>query len=143
MDQDELVKQVGSKLSHIDRKLMALLGMEMVEISSNRCVTKLTVRDDLVNSARVCQGGIICALADQALAYACMSCNLGGMTLSANVNFTRPAPLGDVLTATAEVSFDGGGRTLTANVEIENQDGVTVAQMTGMWMKVKEQIINV
>ena len=142
MSNNELPQKVTNRLSELDQKLLSLLGIEVVEIELDRCVTRLVVREDMANSGRAAQGGIIFALADQALAYACMSCNTAGMTLSANITFTRPANIGDIVTATAEVAFDGGGRTLTGRVDVKNQKEVTVAEMTGVWLKVGEKIIN-
>ncbi len=141
-DENNLPKKVAQQLSEQDQKLLDLLGIELVEIEENRCVTRLIVRDDLANSGGVVQGGIVFALADQALAYACMSCNTAGLTLSANITFTRGAAVGDTITATAEVSFDGGGRTLTGRVDIINQDGTTIAEMTGVWLKVGKKVID-
>ena len=143
MNQIELAKAVGDRLCEGDQKLMELLGIELSEIAPGRSVNRLTVRDDLVNIANVCQGGILFSLADHALAYACMSMNVAGATLNANMTYTRPAPMGDTLTATAEVTFDGGGRTMTGRVEIVNQDGTIIAQMTGVWNKIQEQIVHV
>ena len=142
MSKNELAQAVVQRLTELEGELIELLGIELVEIAPNRCVTKLKVRDDLANSGRVAQGGILFALADQAMAYACMSNNTVGMTLSANITFTRPAQIGDTLTATAEVSFDGGGRTLTGRAEIVNQRGITIAEVTGIWLRSREKVVN-
>ena len=141
MDSEALAQQVGSKLTHIDRKLLKLIGIEILEVTPGRCVARMTVRDDLVNSANVCQGGIIFTLADQAFAYASLSSNYGGATLSANIIFTHPAPLGDVLTATAAVSVDSGGRTSSNEVIVTNQDGQVIAKIQGVWVKNRIEIV--
>ena len=86
--EDSIAKKVAQRLAELDGKLLDLLGIKIVHVEPNRCVSKLVVRDDLANSGGVAQGGIVFALADQALAYACMSCNTIGMTLSANITFT-------------------------------------------------------
>ena len=141
MDEHEQAIQVKNKLVELDHKLIDLLGVEVIEISRGYCVCRLNVRDDLVNSAKVCQGGIIFTLADFSLAYACMSINQSGATLAANIHFINPAPLGDVLTSTAAISHDRGGRTVTVKIEVRNQDNLLIAEAQAVWSKSKQTII--
>ncbi|MEM9774274.1 MAG: PaaI family thioesterase [Chloroflexota bacterium] len=143
MTDNNLTVKVIEKLTELDYQLINLLGVEIVDVSFGRCVCRLTVRDDLVNSGNVCQGGIIFTLADFSLAYASMTGNQSGATLSANIHFTNPAPLGDVLTSTAEVSHDSGGRTVTVKVEVKNQHGLLIAESQAVWSRAKQSIIKI
>ena len=118
-DPKTLANAVKEHLVEVDRKLMKLLGIVVEEVTPGRAVCNMVVREDMVNSHLYCQGGLIFTLADHALAYACMSGNRAGVTLSAQVIFTNPAKLGDTLTATAQIVRDGG-RTASCDVEVTN-----------------------
>lgn len=141
MDNETLAQQVGDKLCEIDARVMALLGFELVEIVPGRCIVRMAVRDDMVNSHLYCQGGILFALADHAFAYACMSDNQARVTLSANIIFSNPAKLGDTLTATAAVTHDSGGRTASCAVSITNQNDILIAQVQGLSYKAGGSIV--
>ena len=135
-----LAQQVGQRLTEIDSKLMTLLGLELLELMPGRAICRMLIRDDMVNSHGFCQGGLIFALADHAFAYACMSTNNAGVTLSANIIFHKPAHLGERLTATASVNNDGG-RTAAAAVAVHNQAGVLVAQLQGVNYRVNRPVL--
>lgn len=141
MNDLELAEKVGQRLSEIDTRVMTLLGIEVVEMTPGRCVARMAVRDDMVNSHLYCQGGLIFTLADHAFAYACMTGNKACVTLSANIIFSNPAKLGETLTATAELTHDSGGRTASCGVIVHNQDGTTIAQIQGISYKTKGQIL--
>ncbi len=74
-------------LEAVDRQLLEHLGMVVEEMSPNQAVCQMVVREQMCNSHHYCQGGLIFAFADQAFAYACMSANRAGVTLSANIIF--------------------------------------------------------
>ncbi|MEM8860455.1 MAG: hotdog fold thioesterase [Chloroflexota bacterium] len=141
MNSEELAQRATNQLKRADHKILSLLGVEIVEVHPGRSKAKLVVRDDLVNGANVCHGGIIFTLADFALAYAGMSNNHIGVTQSASIIYTNPAILGDTLLAEAQISFDGGGRTSAVNVLVTNQNGAQIAQMHAVWSKSKQQLV--
>ena len=114
-----------------DRSMFSFLGFALVEIGPGRAVLRFTVAKHHLNSARVCHGGIVFALADSALGSA--SCSHGIQTLAqhADIHWLRPAREGDVLTATArEVSRSG--RTEVYDVAVTNQTGELVATLRGL-----------
>ena len=139
-DRQILAQQVGAALVEIDQRLMALLGIELVRIAPGQAVCTMGVRADMVNSHGFCQGGLLFTLADHAFAYACMSGNQAGVTLSAHVVFSQPARLGDQLQAIAQVRNDGG-RTATCQVEILDQDGKLLAQFQGVNYRVNRPVL--
>lgn len=141
MDDNGLVQKVLERLCEIDTRVMNLLGIEVVELTPGRCVARMAVREDMVNSHLYCQGGLLFSLADHAFAYACMSDNHFRVTLSANMIFSNPAKLGDMVTATAEVAHDSGGRTASCNVKVVNQENILVAQVQGLSYKAGGQIV--
>jgi acyl-CoA thioesterase len=107
------------------------IGAELVEIGPGRAVVGLKIAAHHLNSAKVCHGGFIFALADSALGFA--SCSHGTQTLAqhADIHWLMPGREGDVLTATArEVSKSG--RTAVYDIAVTNQDGALVATVRGM-----------
>lgn len=135
-----LAEQVGATLSAVDQRLMALLGLELVAMDAGRATVQMRVREQMVNSHGYCQGGLLFALADHAFAYACMSGNLAGVTLSADIVFSNPAQLGDLLIATATVLVEKG-RTATCDVVIHNQDGTVIAHYRGINYRTGKRVI--
>jgi len=117
-------------LAH-DRGTFGFLGFALAEIGPGRAVLRFTVEARHLNSAGVCHGGIVFALADSALGSA--SCSHGIQTLAqhADIHWLKPARAGDVLIATAtEVSR--AGRTAVYDVAVTNATGELVATLRGM-----------
>jgi acyl-CoA thioesterase len=117
-------------LAH-DRSTFGFLGFALVEIGPGRAVLRFTVAPHHLNSARVCHGGIVFALADSALGSA--SCSHGLQTLAqhADIHWLKPACEGDVLTATAR-EISRGGRTSVYDVAVTNGSGELVATLRGL-----------
>jgi acyl-CoA thioesterase len=107
------------------------LGMEAVVVERDHAVVRLTVRDDMVNGHAICHGGFIFTLADSAFALACNS--RGDLTVAAgaDVTFTAPGRLGDVLVADARVRTAYGRSGLTDVTVTRAADGVVVAEFRG------------
>jgi acyl-CoA thioesterase len=92
----------------------------------------------MLNSLKICQGGLITALADAAFAYACNSHNQLTLAAGVTVDFIAPARQGDVLSAAAsEVSQSG--RTGIYDVLVTNQKRETVAVLRGRSHRVKDR----
>lgn len=77
------------------------LGIELVGQDEGRAVTRMTVREDMVNGHAIAHGGLIFALADTAFACACNSFGPATVAASADIVFVAPARAGDVLVAEA------------------------------------------
>ena len=77
------------------------LGIELIDQAEGRAVTRMTVRDDMVNGHAIAHGGLIFALADTAFACACNSFGPVAVAASAEIVFVAPARAGDVLVAEA------------------------------------------
>ncbi|MEM7799864.1 MAG: hotdog fold thioesterase [Chloroflexota bacterium] len=138
---NELAEQVRQRLCEADRQLIELLGFEVESLEPGRAVVNMLVRPDMANSGGACQGGLIFALADHAFAYACMSGNRAGVTLSANIIYSNPAMVGSRLTATAVVQNEGG-RTGSCSVDVSDQNGILIAQFSGVHYKTKLEIVS-
>jgi acyl-CoA thioesterase len=126
----EIAEQAARVFRAEDRGT-AFIGAELVSISPGGAVLRLAVKGHHLNSAKVCHGGIVFALADSALGFS--SCSHGTQTLAqhADIHWLRPGREGDVLTATArEVSRSG--RTGVYDIAVTNQAGELVATFRGM-----------
>ncbi len=125
------VADAAAKVFLAEDRGTSFIGAELVSISPGGAVVRMTVKAHHLNSAKVCHGGFVFALADSALGFA--SCSHGVQTLAqhADIHWLRPGREDDVLTATAhEVSRTG--RTGVYDIAITNQTGELVATFRGM-----------
>jgi uncharacterized protein (TIGR00369 family) len=118
--------------AHNEPPFAKFLGIKMVEITRDRVVAELVVREDLNNRFGIMHGGALMALAD----------NCGGTAASANLkdgqttttiesktNFFAAIPVGD--TARAECTALHKGRTtMVWQTRITRNDGRLCALVT-------------
>jgi acyl-CoA thioesterase len=107
-----------------------MLGITVEVSAPGQAVARMTVRDDLVNGFDVLHGGLMFALADTAFAIACNAYNEQSFAASAQIDFLRPALLGDALTAQATQEHRGR-RSGYYSVRVVNQRGEVVALFRG------------
>jgi acyl-CoA thioesterase len=105
------------------------LGIELVELAEGRAVTRMTVRDDMVNGHGIAHGGLVFTLADTAFACACNSYGPVTVAAGAEISFLRPAALGDDLRADA-VMRARYGRSGICDVTVRRGDTV-IAEFRG------------
>jgi acyl-CoA thioesterase len=105
------------------------LGIELIDQGEGRAVTRMTVRDDMVNGHAMAHGGLVFALADTAFACACNSFGPVTVVVSAEVVFVAPARAGDVLVAEA-VLRTRFGRSGLYDVTVR-RDGEVIAEFRG------------
>lgn len=124
-----IAEDVGTKLCAQDAAVQSL-GITLDSIGPGRARLVMEVRDDMINGAGICHGGLITTLADSAFAFACNSYNKLTLAAGITVDFIAPAYQGDILTATAsEVSR--GARSGVYDVAVTNQRGELVAALRG------------
>ena len=105
-------------------------GVRIAEIRPHYAVARMTVRDDMLNGFDVLHGGLIFALADTAFAFACNAYDRQAFAASGQIEFLRPARVGDVLTATASEDYRGR-RSGYYSIEVREQGGQVVALFHG------------
>jgi len=98
----------------------------------------MTVRADMLNSLKLCHGGLITTLADSAFAYACNSYNQMTVASSLAVDLVASGREGDILTAVAQ-EITLAGRTGVYDVAVTNQRGERIALMRGRSYRMKEK----
>ncbi len=125
----ETARRCADTMYANDRSSQAL-GIEITIPAAGEAVATMTVRDDMVNGFNVLHGGLTFALADTAFAFACNAYDVQSFAASAQIDFLRPAMLGDVLTATA-IEDHRGRRSGYYSVEVRNQQGEMIALFRG------------
>jgi acyl-CoA thioesterase len=129
LDPQQLADAVRERMLANDRVAQSL-GMSVEAMGPGSATLRMTVRDDMLNSFRICHGGIVTTLADSAFAYACNSGNELTVASSLAVDLVAAAHEGDVLTACAsEVSR--GARMGLYDIVVTNQRGERVALVRG------------
>ncbi len=99
-----------------------------------------TVKDDMLNGHGTIHGGMLFALADTALAYACNSRNDRSVAQQASIAFLSPALAGEKVTATArEEALQG--RSGVYNVAVTGEDGRMLATFQGLSRTIRGHII--
>ncbi len=129
MDELEIARRCGETMRNDDKASHAL-GIEVDITAVGAASARMLVRDDMVNGLNVCHGGLVFALADTAFAFACNAYNQQTFAASCQVEFLRPAKLGDELFATASEDYRGR-RSGYYTVKIRNQNDEMVALFRG------------
>ena len=134
-----LAERVADAMFGRDRASQGL-GMRIVRVAPGYAEMAMTVRPDMVNGHALCHGGLVFTLADSAFAFACNSYNFNTVANGCTIEFLAPAHEGDVLTAVAHERSQVG-RNGIYDVEVRNQDGVTVAHFRGKSTRIKGTVL--
>jgi len=135
----ELAKRCGDAMWNDDNASHAL-GIEMDVTGVGTANARMVIRDDMVNGLDVCHGGLVFALADTAFAFACNAYNNQSFAASCQIEFMRPAKLGDELLAIASEDYRGR-RSGYYTVKIQNQRDEAVALFRGRSVSNGETLI--
>lgn len=125
----ETARQCADTMLANDRSSKAM-GIAIDIPGPGQAIATMTVREDMINGFDVIHGGLTFALADTAFAFACNGYNRQSFAASAQIEFLRPALLGDELTATATEDYRGR-RSGYYSVEVRNQRDELVALFRG------------
>jgi len=132
-------KQCAEKMWEGDAASRAL-GMKIEIRAVGSATAHMSVRDDMINGFDVCHGGLLFALADTAFAFACNAYDRQTFAASAQIEFLRPAVLGDTLCAVASEEHRGRN-SAHYTVKIDNQDGEVVALFRGRSVSRDEPVL--
>lgn len=91
-------------------KVAEWLNVKILECRVGYSRISMVVREDMLNAVKICQGGAIFSFADFAFALASNSHGKIAVGISANINYSNPAFLGERLIA--ECSEVGRSRRL-------------------------------
>ena len=123
-----------------DRSSKAM-GISIEIPEAGQAIARMLVRDDMVNGFELLHGGLTFALADTAFAFACNAYDKLTVAASANIDFLRPAMLGDELTASATEDYCGR-RSGYYSVEVHNQRGELIALFRGRSASTSDAVVS-
>ncbi len=118
------------KLLNNSDKFAASNGMKLVEVREGYARAEVTLTNNHLNAAGVCQGGVYFTLADLAFAGATNSHAQLSLGIQNSVTFLQSARLGDTLTATAEETFNHKKLPFCI-INVTNQHGDLLCVVTG------------
>lgn len=113
------------------------IGAKLTEVREGFARAELTIGDQHVNAAGVCQGGVMYTLAD--LTFAAVANCHGTLTLGIgnNITFLKSGQLGETITAECTELLDHH-RLPYCDIKVFNQKGELIAVMTGLAYRVKK-----
>jgi acyl-CoA thioesterase len=139
MTPQEIADRIGKAAAELDLAARKL-GIQLIEMGPGRCVLRMKVQPDMVNSHGTCHGGMIFTLADSAFGYACNSFNRNAVAQQCDITYLKPVAVGTVLTATADLR-ETAGRSSVYDMMVKNEAGETVALFRGLSREVPGETI--
>jgi uncharacterized protein (TIGR00369 family) len=109
-----------------------LLGGKIVEVSRDRVVAEVVVREDLTNRNGALHGGAVMAIADNlggTATFINLPAGAGTTTIESKTNFFAAIPLGDTLRAEC-TPLHRGRTTMVWQTRITRSDGRLAALVT-------------
>lgn len=134
-----VAKSVAEGMYGLDNAARGL-GIVIDESRNDYARVSMVVREDMLNSHRICHGGVIFTLADTAFAYASNSENTSTLALSCSIDFAEAVPLGNKLTAIAQKTFRKN-RTGVYDAQVLNENGDVVAVFRGNSYQIKAESV--
>ena len=123
-------------------RIKSLFNIEIIHAEIGSVITKMVVQERMLNAANICHGGALFSFADYTFALISNIYGNIALAISANINFTNPAYLGDILIATGE-ELNRTKSTGLYKIKIEREnDKKLIAFFTGEVFVKKEKIIN-
>jgi acyl-CoA thioesterase len=136
----ELARAVGAAMFAADTASREFMHMELLTCEPGHASMRMEVRPELLNGLSICHGGFIFTLADSTFAFACNSYNTMTVAAGCNIDFLKPARLGDVLTCTGEEQ-SLQGRHGVYDMRVTNQRGETVALFRGKSTQISGKVL--
>ncbi|PKR79864.1 thioesterase [Brumimicrobium salinarum] len=106
------------------------MNIEVSKIAAGSCELKAKVSSKMVNGFQIAHGGISYSLADSALAFAANAHGKQCVSIETSISHTRPAQIGDFLTATC-TELHRGKTIGVYQVIIKNQLNKKIALFKG------------
>ncbi len=110
--------------------MTSALGIAIDDVGPGHATVSMTVTEMMINGVGIAHGGFIFTLADTAFAVACNSHGVASVARSCEIEFLRPARLGERLRATA-VERRRLGRRGIYDVAVLSESGAAIAELRG------------
>ena len=102
------------------------LGITINKIELGTCILSCQVKEEMLNGFQILHGGISYSIADSALAFASNSYGNKCVSIETSISHTRPAKIGDFLTATCK-EINRGKTIGIYEVAVTDQDQKLIA----------------
>jgi acyl-CoA thioesterase len=127
---DEITAEQKERAARVLRELpfSKLIGMQLVDLSMDRAVLSIAMRDDLRQPSGVLHGGVTATLIDTAMAFAVrtrLEPDAATATIDLTVHYLRPLLEGSAI-CTARI-VRAGKRIFTVEADVENSEGKLIA----------------
>lgn len=109
------------------------LKLFFYETDDGRVVARFTPRDEYQGYPGVLHGGIVSTVLDEVLGRVCIAQERWMVTARMELRYRRPIPVGESLTAVAEV-VESRGRRMVARGELRLPDGSVGAEATAVFV---------
>lgn len=116
------------------------LGINIDFVDEGVAELSMTVKDWMIQGHDICHGGYIFLLADTAMAYASNSRNKANLAMNANIDFLRPAKLGENLTASA-VEGNKSKNTGLYDVKVTNEANILIGHFRGRTFNTQAEVL--
>jgi acyl-CoA thioesterase len=116
-------------------RLARTLGIELLEAKPGLVRLAMTVTENILNAHGMCHGGAIFSLADAGFYYACNASGVQSVAAGCDINYLRPAKLGERLEVVVR-ERSRSRRSGLYDAEVRNGEGQLVAVMSGRAMAV-------
>ncbi|MCD6548539.1 MAG: hotdog fold thioesterase [Thermodesulfobacterium sp.] len=137
---DEKIYEKVKNYIYQNDKLFGFLGAQITKMKEGFAEVEMQVKENHLNAAKVCQGGVIFTLADLAFALASNSYGTLALAIKAHITYIKPARAGDTLVARAQ-EFHRGKTLATYHITVSKKDtGEKVAFFEGMVYRFDEPI---
>ncbi len=106
------------------------MGIEVLKIAEGSATLQMVLTSQMVNGFNIAHGGISYSLSDSALAFAANSYGKKCVSIETSISHTRPANIGDTLTAEC-IELHRGKTVGIYQVTITNQLGKVISLFKG------------
>jgi len=123
--------RIGQVVSDSPSAISNWLQMTPVVVENGKIVVTVPVRADMTNMMKTIHGGIAATILDDLCGTVCLISaeEFFYATVTLNVDYLRPAQIGEVLTCTAEVVRQGK-TIINVHADLRLPDGKIVARAT-------------
>jgi uncharacterized protein (TIGR00369 family) len=124
------------KAGNEGRNFLDRLRIKPVNIEKGTAAFEVTIDDSHLRTMGIAHGGLVATMLDSCLGCACWTLappESHVVTVQLNINYIRPAWLGEQLTAQAEVRH-AGQMTAVSRGEVRTAEGALVATASGTFM---------
>ena len=114
------------------------IGAQLTEVREGYARAELTVEEQHLNGAGVCQGGVMYTLADLAFAGVANCHGILTLGISNTITFLKSGQLGDRIIAECTEVYDHH-KLPYCDMKISNQNGELLAVMTGLAYRMRRE----